>query len=185
MPVIPAERPEQALTGSFEFLIFITNSHVVLLFGINPRKQLVQWIWFGWFVYFHLDFNTFWRHYVLNIMANQHAGHTHWDKSEFLTHLHRLAPSMLREITYSSIRAGSYEPIKVALRGTARHHTTMSIKMKAGAVAGMKLSWQGLMESHLFSCKVLYIETDDSKKFFVPLLSPTEEVTSWFRHISV
>ena len=47
---------------------------------------------------------------------------------------------MLREITYSSIRAGSYEPIKVALGGTDRHHTTMAIKMKAGAVAGMKLS---------------------------------------------
>ena len=46
---------------------------------------------------------------------------------------------MLREITYSSIRAGSYEPIKVALGGTDRHHTTMAIKMKAGAVAGMKL----------------------------------------------
>ena len=68
---------------------------------------------------------------------------------------------MLREITYSSIRAGSYEPIKVALGGTDRHHTTMAIKMKAGAVAGMKLSLVQLqsfftlrqMTARSFSCR--------------------------------
>ena len=72
---------------------------------------------------------------------------------------------MLREITYSSIRAGSYEPIKVALGGTDRHHTTMAIKMKAGAVAGMKLhnnEFPSIATAELYLCsktKFLYVVT--------------------------
>ncbi|KAF6018337.1 hypothetical protein EB796_023349 [Bugula neritina] len=44
---------------------------------------------------------------------------------------------MLREITYSSIRSGFYEPIKVLLGGTDRHHTSMHVKIVAGATAGL------------------------------------------------
>lgn len=44
---------------------------------------------------------------------------------------------MIREMTYSSIRSGTYEPIKVALGGTDRHHTTLRIKLTAGAIAGV------------------------------------------------
>ena len=43
---------------------------------------------------------------------------------------------MLREITYSSIRSGAYEPVKVLMGGTDRHNTPMHIKMRAGAIAG-------------------------------------------------
>jgi len=43
---------------------------------------------------------------------------------------------MLREITYSSIRAGTYEPLKVMMGGVDRHNTPMSVKLAAGGIAG-------------------------------------------------
>lgn len=43
---------------------------------------------------------------------------------------------MLRELTYTSIRAGCYEPIKHMLGGTDRHDTPLHIKLRAGGLAG-------------------------------------------------
>ncbi|ESP05616.1 hypothetical protein LOTGIDRAFT_208602 [Lottia gigantea] len=46
------------------------------------------------------------------------------------------APSMLRESSYSSIRLGSYEPIKVLLGATDPAHTPLWKKICAGAISG-------------------------------------------------
>ncbi|XP_067937520.1 mitochondrial substrate carrier family protein ucpB-like [Watersipora subatra] len=48
-----------------------------------------------------------------------------------------LSASMLRELSYSSIRSGTYEPIKIIMGGTDRHDTPMHVKMRAGALAGL------------------------------------------------
>lgn len=58
----------------------------------------------------------------------------------FCNWLFRLSPSVVRELTYTSIRSGFYEPIKVMLGGVNRHDTPLHIKMKAGALAGFTMS---------------------------------------------
>lgn len=44
---------------------------------------------------------------------------------------------MLREMSFSGIRMGLYEPIKYQLGGTDRAHTSVFIKVQAAATAGM------------------------------------------------
>ncbi|XP_022101204.1 mitochondrial substrate carrier family protein ucpB-like [Acanthaster planci] len=47
-----------------------------------------------------------------------------------------LTPALLREATYSTIRIGAYEPIKVLFGATDRHHTPLAKKLGAGATSG-------------------------------------------------
>ena len=48
-----------------------------------------------------------------------------------------LTPALIREATYSTIRIGAYEPIKVHVFGaTDRHHTPLLKKIGSGATSG-------------------------------------------------
>jgi hypothetical protein len=47
-----------------------------------------------------------------------------------------IAPSVLREISYSGIRMGLYEPFKVLLGATDVNTTPLSVKIAAGAMSG-------------------------------------------------
>ncbi|XP_038047766.1 mitochondrial substrate carrier family protein ucpB-like [Patiria miniata] len=47
-----------------------------------------------------------------------------------------LTPALVREATYSTIRIGAYEPIKVLFGATDRHHTPLFKKLAAGATSG-------------------------------------------------
>ncbi|XP_067937004.1 mitochondrial substrate carrier family protein ucpB-like [Watersipora subatra] len=44
--------------------------------------------------------------------------------------------AILREMSFSAIRMGAYEPIKYKLGGTDKAHTAMAIKVKAAAISG-------------------------------------------------
>ncbi|KAF6041443.1 hypothetical protein EB796_000253 [Bugula neritina] len=44
--------------------------------------------------------------------------------------------AVLREMSFSAIRMGSYEPIKYQIGGTDRANTPMTLKIAAGAIAG-------------------------------------------------
>ena len=52
---------------------------------------------------------------------------------------HSLTPALLREATYSTIRIGAYEPIKVLFGATDRHHTPLAKKLGAGATSGIPI----------------------------------------------
>ena len=52
----------------------------------------------------------------------------------------RWTAGMMREMAYSSVRMGLYEPIKHQLGGTDRHNTPLHIKAAAGALAGKRWS---------------------------------------------
>ena len=43
---------------------------------------------------------------------------------------------MMREMSYSAVRMGAYEPIKYQLGATDRHHTPLYLKLAAGASSG-------------------------------------------------
>lgn len=47
-----------------------------------------------------------------------------------------LVPCILREMSYSSIRLGLYEPTKELLGGSDRHNTPLWMKVSAGAITG-------------------------------------------------
>jgi len=47
-----------------------------------------------------------------------------------------LMPSLLREMSYSGIRFGLYEPTKILLGATDPAHTTLPLKVLAGAITG-------------------------------------------------
>lgn len=65
------------------------------------------------------------------------GGLAHIVRQEGLGGLFRgVAPAVLREMTYSAIRLGLYEPFKDLLGGTDVHHTPLWIKIAAGAASG-------------------------------------------------
>lgn len=61
----------------------------------------------------------------------------HVIRTEGLSGLYRgVTASVCREMSYSGIRMGMYEPVKQKLGGTDPKHTSLSIKVAAGALTG-------------------------------------------------